>query len=148
MSAKKDAYVKGREMSKVRKSKIQFDRNHVVKVTKVKVGDLVMIKRPGLSFAGNKLSKPLRFIKIFTNAVKICDHRVWNLSRLVLYKGSSVYEHQNDKEKFSDKVGDKVVTGDLAKDGDEYKHRKDMSKMSQRKSTRKTQSLAYLEDYV
>ncbi|KAJ1085615.1 hypothetical protein NDU88_005745 [Pleurodeles waltl] len=135
-------------MSKVRKSKIQFDRNHAVKVTKVKVGDLVMIKLHGLSFAGDELFKPLRVIKIFTNAVKTCDHRVWNLSRIVLYKGSSVYEHQNDKERFSEKVGDKVVTGDLAKDGYEYKHRKDMSKMLQRKSTRKTQSPAYLQDYV
>ncbi|KAJ1079767.1 hypothetical protein NDU88_000004 [Pleurodeles waltl] len=138
--AKKNAYVKGREMSKVKKSKFQFDRNHAVKVTKVKVADLVMIKRPGLSFTGDKLSKPLRVIKIFTNGVKTCYHRVWNLSRVVLYKGSSVYEHQHDKEKLSDKV----VNGDLAKGGDEHKH----SEMSQRKSTRKTQSPAYLHDYV
>ncbi|KAJ1091451.1 hypothetical protein NDU88_004576 [Pleurodeles waltl] len=107
-----------------------------------------MIKCPCLSFAGDKLSKLLGVIKIFTNAVKNCDHRVWNLSRVVLYKGSSEYEHQNDKEKFSEKVGDKVVTGDLPKHGDEYKNRKDMSKMSRRKSTRKTQSPAYLRDYV
>ncbi|KAJ1164228.1 hypothetical protein NDU88_004673 [Pleurodeles waltl] len=139
--------VKG-ERCKVRNSKIQFDRNHAVKVTKVKVGDLVMMKRPGLSFAGDTLSKLWRVIKIFTNAVKTCDHRAWNLSRVVSYKGSSVYEHQNDKEKFSDKVGDKVMTGDLAKDGVGYKHRKDMRKMLRRKSTRKTQSLAYLQDYV
>ncbi|KAJ1193155.1 hypothetical protein NDU88_002460 [Pleurodeles waltl] len=52
MKGKKDAYEKVRELSKVRKSKIHFDRNHAVKVTKVKVGDVVMIKRPGLSFAG------------------------------------------------------------------------------------------------
>ncbi|KAJ1188592.1 hypothetical protein NDU88_005351 [Pleurodeles waltl] len=148
MSGKKDAYEKVREQSKVRNSKIQFDRNHVVKVTKVKFGDLVMIKRPGLSFAGSKLSKPLRVIKIFTNSVKTCDHRVWNLSRVVLYKGSAVQEHQYDNEKFSDNVGDNVVTGNLAKDGDDYKRRKDKSKMFRRKSTRKTQSPAYLQDYV
>ncbi|KAJ1180396.1 hypothetical protein NDU88_005617 [Pleurodeles waltl] len=146
MSGRKDAYEK--ELSKVRKSKIQFDRNHAVKVTKVKVGDLVMIKRPGLSFAGSKLSKPLRVIKIFTNVVKTCDHQVWNLSRVVLYKGSAVQEHQFDNEKFSDNFGDNVVTGNLAKDGDDYKHRKDSSKMLRRKSTRKSQSLAYLQDYV
>ncbi|KAJ1146692.1 hypothetical protein NDU88_012955 [Pleurodeles waltl] len=145
---KKDGYEKGRELSKVKKSKIQFDRNHAIKVTKVKVGDLVMIKHPGLSLAGSKLSKPLRVIKIFTNAVKTCDHRVWNLNRVVLYKGRAIQEHQNDNEKSSDNVRDNVVTGNLAKDGDNYRHREGMSKTLLRKSTRKTQSPAYLQDYV
>ncbi|KAJ1115783.1 hypothetical protein NDU88_004005 [Pleurodeles waltl] len=140
MKGKKDAYEKVRELSKVRKTKIQFDRNHAVKVTKVKVGDVVMIKRPGLSFAGSKLSKPLRVIKIFTNAIKTCDHRIWNLSRVVLHKGSAAQEHQRNNED----VGDNMGTGNSAKDGDKG----DGNKTLQRKSTRKTQSPSYLQDYV
>ncbi|KAJ1217498.1 hypothetical protein NDU88_005092 [Pleurodeles waltl] len=117
----KDGYVKERELSKVKKSKTRFDCNHAVKVTKVKVGDLVMIKRPGMSIAGCKLSKPLRVVKIFTNAVKTCDHRVWNLNRVVLYKGGVVQEHQDDYEnstKAGDNYRDSEFIGNSTKVGD------------------------------
>ncbi|KAJ1156900.1 hypothetical protein NDU88_009617 [Pleurodeles waltl] len=49
-----------------------------------------MIKRLGFQSGGKKLSKPIKVVKIFNNAIRTDDHRVWNLNRVVPYKGKEI----------------------------------------------------------
>ncbi|KAJ1080168.1 hypothetical protein NDU88_000388 [Pleurodeles waltl] len=89
-----------RENVKANSRKTYFDHKHSVKVTKVNVGDWVMIKRPGFQSGGNKLSKPMKFVKIFNNAIRTDDHRVWNLNRVVPYKGKEIQDvDENDQSR-------------------------------------------------
>lgn len=67
-------------------TKAYFDKKKSTKGILVKVGDLVMVKLPG---AKVRFSAPIRVVKVFKNAVRTQDHRVWNLSRIALYSGTS-----------------------------------------------------------
>ncbi|KAJ1188714.1 hypothetical protein NDU88_005471, partial [Pleurodeles waltl] len=71
-----------REQKKVSKSKSYFDRRNAVKKTFVNVGDWVLVKYPVLKTSSKKSYSPLKVVKLFTNAVKLSDGRIWNLNRI------------------------------------------------------------------
>ncbi|KAJ1191434.1 hypothetical protein NDU88_000750 [Pleurodeles waltl] len=124
--------IKARENVKANNRKIYFDHKHSVKVTKVNVGDWVMIKRPGFQSGGNKLSKPMKVIKIFNNAIRTDDHRVRNLNRVVPYRGKEMRDAEDAEENDNSSLGkDNSSTEDFF-----------------RRSDRKTQRPVYLKDYM
>ncbi|KAJ1119939.1 hypothetical protein NDU88_008122 [Pleurodeles waltl] len=123
---------KARENVKANNRKIYFDHKHSVKVTKVNVGDWIMIKRPGFQSGGNKLSKPMKVIKIFNNAIRTDDHRVWNLNRVVPYSGKEMHDAEDAEENDNSSLGkDNGSTDDFL-----------------RRSDRKTRRPVYLKDYM
>ncbi|KAJ1214034.1 hypothetical protein NDU88_001662 [Pleurodeles waltl] len=108
----------------VRLSKQNFDRSNSVKKTIVEVGDWVLIKRPNWMDGAGKLSKNMRIIKVFRNAVKTNDHQVWNLNRVVKCRRDPVK-----------KLGDQDTAG------------KDVAKKIQKSSERKIKMPVYLKDH-
>ncbi|KAJ1092528.1 hypothetical protein NDU88_005638 [Pleurodeles waltl] len=120
---------KARENVKANNRKIYFDHKHYVKVTKVNVGDWVMIKRPGFQSGGNKLSKPMKVIKIFNNAIRTDGHRVWNLNRVVLYRGKEMRDAEENDNSSLGKVNGST---------DDFLRRSDL----------KTRRPVYLKDYM
>lgn len=80
--------VQQREELKAADRNFVFDNRNAVKKVEVKVGDWVMIKRPGLfGSSSSKFMEPILVVKVFHNAVKTQDHRIWNLNRVVILKG-------------------------------------------------------------
>ncbi|KAJ1101329.1 hypothetical protein NDU88_006399 [Pleurodeles waltl] len=123
---------KARENVKANNRKIYFDHKHSVKVTKVNVGDWVMIRRPGFQSGCNKLSKPMKVIKMFNNAIRTDDHRVWNLNRVVPYRGKEMRDAEDAEENDNSSLGkDNGSTDDFL-----------------RRSDRKTRRPVYLKDYM
>ncbi|KAJ1215236.1 hypothetical protein NDU88_002845 [Pleurodeles waltl] len=123
---------KARENVKANNRKIYFDLKHSVKVTKVNVGDWVMIQRPGFQSGGNKLSKPMKVIKMFNNAIRTDDHRVWNLNRVVPYRGKEMRYAEDAEENDNSSLGkDNGSTDDFL-----------------RRSDRRTRRPVYLKDYM
>ncbi|KAJ1098795.1 hypothetical protein NDU88_003902 [Pleurodeles waltl] len=96
---------KARENVKANNRRIYFDYKHSVKETKGNVGDWVMIKRPGFQSGGNKLSKPMKVIKIFNNAIRTDDHCVWNLNRVVSYRGKEMRDAEDAEENDNSSFG-------------------------------------------
>lgn len=63
-----------------------FDARKSCKVVKFKVGDNVKVKAPVGCQNWSKFSCVKRVIKLFKNAVKTNDGRIWNHSRVVHIK--------------------------------------------------------------
>mgnify|MGYP002804608524 CR=1 FL=1 len=49
---------------------------------------MVLIKKPKGGIGKSELSGPVRVIKLFRNAVKTADSKIWNLNRVVVFKGN------------------------------------------------------------
>ena len=75
-----------REKMKIAQRKLNFDQRKSTKPTQINVGDWVLIKTPWKK-TGYKYEKPVKVIKLFGNAIKTDDYRIWNLNRVVKYKG-------------------------------------------------------------
>ncbi|KAJ1162489.1 hypothetical protein NDU88_002957 [Pleurodeles waltl] len=91
-----------------------------------------MIRRPGFQSGGSKLSKPMKVIKIFNNAIRTDDHRVWNLNRVVLYRGKEMRDAEDAEENDNSSLGkDNGSTDDFLM-----------------RSHRKMRRPAYLKDYM
>ncbi|KAJ1139291.1 hypothetical protein NDU88_005666 [Pleurodeles waltl] len=78
-----------------------------------------MIKRPGFQSGGNKLSKPMKVIKIFNNAIRTDDHRVWNLNHVVPYRGKEICDAEDAEENDNSRLGkDNGSTDDFLRRSD------------------------------
>ena len=67
-----------------------FDKHKAVKITAVRVGDWVRIKLPKGKVNFSKYGKPVKVIKLFRNAIKTEDYRIWNLNRVAKCKGPEI----------------------------------------------------------
>ncbi|KAJ1112120.1 hypothetical protein NDU88_000388 [Pleurodeles waltl] len=109
-----------KERVKKEKSKLNFDKTNAVKKTVINVDDWILIKNPLMK---KKLSGPMKVVKLFTNAIKTDDDRIWNLNRVVKYRGDhSVLDkdglHRNDfgnSSKVTDLRRSKDVTDDSSR---------------------------------
>ncbi|KAJ1193748.1 hypothetical protein NDU88_003044 [Pleurodeles waltl] len=111
-----------REEEKLLARNDNFDVKKSARATKVRVGDWVMIRKPVKKGGFPGRSKLVRVVKLFTNAVKTEDSRIWNLNRVV------------------------VINKDAVGKGQEF-IKKD-SAIGVRKSERKIVTPKYLEEYV
>lgn len=70
-----------------------YDQRKSVKRTVVKVGDCVLMRNPCKKGSSTACLKPMQVIRIFNNAVKTADHRIWNLNRVVVVTDDLVPFH-------------------------------------------------------
>ena len=72
-----------REVKKQVQRKEYFDRTKRVRTPSVKLGDKVRVRAPVGCAPFSKLSCEHTVVKLFKNAAKMEDGRIWNLSRVV-----------------------------------------------------------------
>ena len=87
-----------------------------------------MVKTPWKK-NGYKYDSPLRMVKLFKNAAKTEDSRIWNLNRVVLYRGNVTLDRRDNED-------DRKGVGRLHPNN------------SVRKSSRPIKPPRYLKDFV
>ena len=91
-----------KEEQKILQRKDYYDSKRSTKTTQVKVGDLVLIKTPWKK-DGYKYDSPLKVIKLFNHAVKTEDFRIWNLNRVVVFRGHNTKQNESSHSQKTDK---------------------------------------------
>ncbi|KAJ1200500.1 hypothetical protein NDU88_004324 [Pleurodeles waltl] len=81
----KTEWKKREERLMCRRNQEYDERKKVCKIN-VNVGDVVKVKSPVSCMDGSKYSRPLKIVKLFRNAVKTSDGRIWNMNRVVPLK--------------------------------------------------------------
>ncbi|KAJ1154129.1 hypothetical protein NDU88_006885, partial [Pleurodeles waltl] len=70
----------------IEKRKQEFDARKKVSNVNISVGDIVNIRAPIGCVKGSKFTRPYVVIKLFKNAIKTSDGRIWNMNQVVRIK--------------------------------------------------------------
>ena len=115
------------------------------------MGDIVKVRSPAGCAPFLKYTKGFRVIKLFKNAVKLNDGRIWNLNRIVkVSSGDKVDRPQRSNHDEEGKVSRETGPGNgpvISQQPGDKKADSGESVVLTRSSTRTSRVLKYMLDY-
>ena len=114
------------------KRKSRYDSAFATGMIDFKVGDWVKVKAPVGHAEWSKFTKPLQVTKLFKNAVKTSDNRIWNKRRVAKCC------QQEESPKPSERVKTRCEVQERGLQGSE----------GTRRSSREVRKPFYLKEYV